>query len=300
MLAGIDVSGAWNGTVDWSRVHGAGVRFAFAKCSEGVSYADPSFPGHFSDMRAAGVVRGAYHYARPQADRSGSEEADHMLGLMRAAGWNAQDLPPAVGLQWDDCPLGPDDLHTWFADFVATVEHALGRKPIVCTGGFWTHRLAARSPLGCSLWLADDRFRARLPAAWPGWTFWQRTRTARVGGINGSVNLDFYAGSAEQLLALGTDGDAVRAAEEPQIPSRAGYGPAPVVPYPGFSLRAGIAGPEVRMWQNRMRSRRWTLAADGEFGPGCVAACEQFQRQHGLTVDGVVGPETWTAAFSSR
>src|SRR5262249_38940660 len=38
---------------------------------------------------------------------------------------------------------------------------------------------------------------------------------------------------------------------------------------------------------------------DGIFGPETVAAVKCFQRHNGLTVDGVVGPQTWTKMHGS-
>ena len=52
-----------------------------------------------------------------------------------------------------------------------------------------------------------------------------------------------------------------------------------------------------------MRERGWRgadgapLEVDGWFGPDSDRAARLFQEEKGLTVDGVIGPSTWAAAF---
>ncbi|MGH1553112.1 peptidoglycan-binding protein [Streptomyces sp. L7] len=38
-----------------------------------------------------------------------------------------------------------------------------------------------------------------------------------------------------------------------------------------------------------------SITADGQFGAGTVAATKSFQSAHGLSVDGQIGPQTWSA-----
>lgn len=54
-------------------------------------------------------------------------------------------------------------------------------------------------------------------------------------------------------------------------------------------------GPDVTTLQRRLAALSfYTGPMDGVFGLGTAQAVEQFQRQVGLGVDGVVGPATWT------
>ncbi|TXS20104.1 peptidoglycan-binding domain-containing protein [Streptomyces sp. ms191] len=73
------------------------------------------------------------------------------------------------------------------------------------------------------------------------------------------------------------------------------------LPYPGVSFRQppSLAHASVATWQLRMNSAHgYSLTVDGRYGPGSDAACRGFQSRKALTVDGVVGPATWNAAFA--
>lgn len=86
--------------------------------------------------------------------------------------------------------------------------------------------------------------------------------------------------------------------------------PAPVEVYNGpewpgryFEYRDGwkaaqrIHGADVRQWQERMARRGWTIDVDGDYGPQSRRVCTQFQTEKGLSIDGIVGPITWRAAW---
>jgi peptidoglycan hydrolase-like protein with peptidoglycan-binding domain len=55
-------------------------------------------------------------------------------------------------------------------------------------------------------------------------------------------------------------------------------------------LRRGLAGEPVRILQEKLG-----VAADGIFGRGTEAALVQYQKDNGLSPDGIAGPDTFTA-----
>ncbi|GAA0520906.1 peptidoglycan-binding protein [Deinococcus depolymerans] len=59
------------------------------------------------------------------------------------------------------------------------------------------------------------------------------------------------------------------------------------------ALRQGDSGRDVVTLQYLLRHRGYTLSVDGAFGAGTDSAVRAFQGSNGLTVDGIVGGNTW-------
>ena len=72
----------------------------------------------------------------------------------------------------------------------------------------------------------------------------------------------------------------------------------------GTTLRTGSTGSaveQVQFWLNTLaqyESAIPSLAVDGSYGAATASAVRAFQRRYGLTVDGVVGRETWNAIYN--
>ena len=65
------------------------------------------------------------------------------------------------------------------------------------------------------------------------------------------------------------------------------------------TVRQGANGESVRTIQYLLNHHGASLATDGDFGSGTVAAVRSFQTAEGLSSDGVVGPNTWAALIVS-
>ena len=69
------------------------------------------------------------------------------------------------------------------------------------------------------------------------------------------------------------------------------------------TLRCGSSGEYVTLLQTKLIQRGYDLApygADGKFGAKTEAAVKSFQRDNGLTADGICGRNTWAALDEAK
>ena len=76
-----------------------------------------------------------------------------------------------------------------------------------------------------------------------------------------------------------------------RVGSLSGYAPSPLL----ATIRRGSAGDLVVWAQEHLISAGYPITVDGGYGPSTLAAVESFQTARGLTVDGMVGAQTWSA-----
>lgn len=72
--------------------------------------------------------------------------------------------------------------------------------------------------------------------------------------------------------------------------------------YPGYVLQRGSSGDAVRFVQSYLSALGDgvpKLTVDGKFGASTQNAVSVFQAQHGLKVDGKVGPATWSSLITA-
>ncbi|WP_279581856.1 GH25 family lysozyme [Fodinicola feengrottensis] len=87
-LPGIDVS-SYQGSINWTAVKNAGIKWAYMKATESTTYYDPTFNANYVNAYHAGVIRGAYHFAQP-GQSSGATQATYFA--THGGGWSADNL----------------------------------------------------------------------------------------------------------------------------------------------------------------------------------------------------------------
>ena len=59
------------------------------------------------------------------------------------------------------------------------------------------------------------------------------------------------------------------------------------------TIKYGSTGTDVKALQTALNKAGFPVAVDGIFGAKTTTAVKKYQQANGLTVDGIVGPETW-------
>ncbi|KXN91831.1 Lysozyme M1 [Leucoagaricus sp. SymC.cos] len=137
---GIDIS-HWQGTVDFNAAKANGVKFVCIKATEGTDYKDPEFSFHYIGATNAGLIRRAYHFARPDVS-SGAAQATYFTA--NGGGWSADGitLPGALDIEYNPYGttcygLSQSAMTAWIKDFSNTYLSKTGRYPVIYTTTDW-------------------------------------------------------------------------------------------------------------------------------------------------------------------
>ncbi|WP_114454778.1 GH25 family lysozyme [Halopolyspora algeriensis] len=204
--SGIDVSNH-NGSVDWNKVAASGKKFAFVLATDGQSFTNPMFEEQFQGAKEAGLLTGAYHFARPTG--SAVAQADRLVNTMG----NTEDgktLPPVLDMEVS--PSGGScygkssgEMHTWMQTFLDRVKERTGEKGIVYANpSFWSNCMDGSDAFSeYPLWVAAYQVdQPSIPGGWDKYTFWQFTHKGSVPGVDGYTDINKFQGSGEELLEL--------------------------------------------------------------------------------------------------
>jgi len=203
---GHDVSGH-QGPVDWLLAANAGAKFAYVKATEGTGFVNPQYRQQYDGAHDNGLIRGAYHFARPDIS-GGAEQAEYFIANGGAWRGDGRTLPGALDVEYNpygDACYGKDAaaMTAWITDFTRTYLAKMGRSALIYTStSWWKLCTGNNSGFGNTnpLWLARYAPEiGELPAGWEKQSIWQ---FADKGGLPGDQN--YYNGPMTRVQALAT------------------------------------------------------------------------------------------------
>ncbi len=190
---GLDVS-HYQGKITWDSLRKSNaefpMQFVFIRATAGKDGLDSEFRRNWAGAGKAGIVRGAYHYYRP--DENSIKQAESFIKRVKLS---RGDLPPVLDIEKLPAGQSMDSLKSGLKRWLARVEAHYGVKPILYSGESYYTDFLKEEFQGYSLWIAnysffEDEIRKE-------WLFWQFTDKASVGGIDGDVDVNIFNGNRE-------------------------------------------------------------------------------------------------------
>ena len=174
-VKGLDIS-EFNGSVDFSTLKNAGVKFAIIRTGFGSDYPgqqDKRFAENVRKADAAGMPWGVYHYSYARDKQGGIDEAKHCLRLLGS-------YKPAYGVWFDmeDASTLGGDLPGAAKGFCDTIEAAGHQAGVYANAGWWKNRLTDPIFDRWPKWVAQ--YASECQIADP--DIWQYTDKLVIGG----------------------------------------------------------------------------------------------------------------------
>lgn len=195
---GFDVS-HYQGRIIWDSLKNKDtefpMRFVFIRATAGKDGLDSEFRRNWAGATTAGLMRGAYHYYRP--DENSIQQADNFIKSVKLS---KGDLPPVLDIEKVPAGQSMDSLKSGLKKWLVKVEKHYGVKPIIYSGESFHADFLKDEFEGYSLWIAnysffEDEMREE-------WLFWQFTDKATISGIECDVDVNIFNGNIHDLHKL--------------------------------------------------------------------------------------------------
>lgn len=201
IVVGIDVS-EYQGRIEWNKVKNVAgtfpIQYVFIRATAGHDRPDKAFADNWEAAGKAGLIRGAYHYYRP--DENSLKQAKLFIQTVKLS---KGDLPPVLDIEKVPANQPIDSLKAGLKRWLNKVEVAYGMKPIIYTGQKYYESFLADDFPDYPFWIANYNF--FVERIDDDWLFWQFTESATVDGIEGPVDVDLFNGSKKELYLLTKD-----------------------------------------------------------------------------------------------
>lgn len=273
-LLGIDTSKHQASKVDYNKFKKSGGSFVFLRVGCG-STKDKCFEADYAAAVAAGLKVGAYFYTYSTTEASARIDASRVLGWLNG---RKLDLPVVYDIE-DDKQNGSSKRfsNSLMYNAFAAVIKAAGYQTMLYTGEFFFNAYFYKDSITDELWIA--KYSSKQPSVGKDYRVWQFS--------SDKIDTDYYKGALDRNYMY-VDGDEV---------SSENNGNTNPYPVPTRTLKKTIPcmkGNDVKWLQTEL-NRHGLIehgGVDGIFGPKTLAAVRVYQEQHGLLVDGKVGPAT--------
>lgn len=195
-VIGFDIS-HYQGDINWDKVdkiENFPLKFVFVRATCGTNREDKKFDINWAKAKENNIVRGAYHYYRP--DENAVYQAKNFIKTTQL---KKGDLPPVLDIEKMPRRQSMASLKLGLKKWLKLVEAHYGVQPIIYTGEAYYRNFLKNDFKEYTFWIAN--YSHRVSEVKEDWTFWQFTDKARVVGIRGHVDVNVFNGNEESLMS---------------------------------------------------------------------------------------------------
>lgn len=201
-VSGVDVS-HYQGKIDWEKLAGQGLDFAFIKATEGSGHVDECFAENWQEAGKTDLCIGAYHFF--SFDSDGEKQAELYIDTV---GVLDGKIAPAVDVEFygdkQSNPPQKDELASELRKMLEKLEEHYQVKPVIYTTYKVYHDYIKDEFEEYPLWIRNVYYQPVFTAG-NKWTFWQYTDTAVLEGYQGTekyIDMNVFRGTREELEKL--------------------------------------------------------------------------------------------------
>jgi lysozyme len=192
---GLDVS-EFQGNIDWTLVktieNSYPLGFVFIRATAGNDREDEKFIENWLGAKENKIIRGAYHYYRP--NENSLEQAELFMKTVKL---EKGDLPPVLDIEKLPKEQSLKNMKLGLNRWLKAIEAHYKVKPIIYTSEKYYDDFLKEEFSDYLFWIANYNFyREKIGE---NWLFWQFTEKATIPGIKGNVDANIYNGDLEQL-----------------------------------------------------------------------------------------------------
>jgi lysozyme len=194
---GIDVS-EYQGEIDWDEadsIENFKIGFVFVRATCGIDKLDFNFKENWKQVRSKKIIRGAYHYYRP--NENSIAQAKFFVKTVKLS---KGDLPPILDIEQLPENQSIDSLKVGLHRWLDYVDAHYKVKPIIYTGESYYKDFLKDEFSEYTFWVANYNF--WVESIKDDWLFWQFSEKGIVNGINENVDINIYNGSPKMLQYL--------------------------------------------------------------------------------------------------
>lgn len=194
-VRGVDVSN-YQGEIDWQKLSGEDIQFAFIKATEGSGYVDDKFTQNYENAQKTNIKVGAYHFF--SYDSSGETQAENFINTVPKSD---DMLPPVIDVEFygdkkENLP-NKEKTQKELGALIAKLEEYYEKTPIIYATEKSYKLYIADKYDSCDIWIRNVYMKPSLSDGRE-WTFWQYTSKEQLSGYSGDekfIDMNVFNGS---------------------------------------------------------------------------------------------------------